>query len=271
MRPTLALFFILTSTFIYSQNRSDVKIYDHNYSLIDFSDSVSLENYESIYIDTDRLNFAPISYIPSEILLLPKLKSISFVILNDSVSGKIFSVLKQVITLEELNIRGNNFNLTSVFEQEEYNSLGHFPIEINSLTNLKVLKLSGHLLTSVDISLNSLLKLERIELFRNKFTEFPVQLLLLPNIKYLGLENNYIKILPKDLCSSSLTNLTIGRNHIKKLPLCILTNGNLTQVMLNENFISEELANEYLETIRENGYPLLLNIQSQVSLEDYPK
>lgn len=247
----LSLITLLITVPSFSQAYKKVKVYDEDYRLIDFEKEADYSKYESIYLDTARYAFAPISYIPNEVLLLTNLKSVSFTITNDSAVKTVFDVLQEISTLESLSIEGSNFNLGSVFEPDKSNSLSLFPIEINRLVNLKTLMLTGHFFNEILIDTNKLNRLENLYLFRNKLTEFPKLLLELPKLVDLGLENNYIKEIPTAFCNSKIIQLSIGRNRLSEIPECIFEIDSFKMILLNENMIPKELADKYLKIIEQ--------------------
>lgn len=248
---SLLILILLITTPSFSQAYNKVMIYDEDYRLIDFEKEADYSKYESIYLDTARYAFAPISYIPNEVILLTNLKSIAFTITNDSAVKKVFDVLQEISALESLSIQGSNLNLGSVFEPDKSNSLSLFPIEVNRLVNLKTLMLTGHFFNEILIDTNKLTRLENLYLFRNKLTEFPKLLLELPRLVDLGLENNYIKEIPTEFCDSKIVQLSIGRNRLSEIPECIFGIDSYRMILLNENVIPKELADKYLKIIEQ--------------------
>lgn len=79
--------------------------------------------------------------------------------------------------LEELNISNNNIG-------------GALPSEIGKLKNLKVLNVSGNVMTGVPAEIGQLSKLEILDLSRNKLTGLPYELGNLKQLKILDLSGN---------------------------------------------------------------------------------
>jgi internalin A len=114
------------------------------------------------------------------------------------------------------------------------------PSEIEQLTNLTKLTLSGNQLTEIPTCITKLSKLEILHLAKNQLAEVPPSIVNLINLKELFLWGNALHELPE--CIASLTNLTelnLSQNQITQIPECIASLTNLTELYLWQNQITQ--------------------------------
>ena len=262
---------VVIVTLICSNAFSQGIVFLSNYEKIDLKDKTKFLSFTEISIEKVGKDNA-IDDIPDEIFFFKNVKEIDFRVSYKADINSIFLKLSKLKKLSSLTIYGNNFNLSGIFEPEKYECIITIPDIINDFVNLEKLSLSGHLIKKLPFKPGKLLKLKHIELFRNKFTEFPKELLYLPALKLVGLENNYIKSLPKNLCSAkSLESVYVGRNSLKEIPECLLKSKKFKELYFNENFFTNEQVKKYTQIYKQNNPSGELNFSGQAKLSSYPK
>ena len=267
----LIIILFLNSLAVNSQNDINVFAFSKG-KKIDFINDSNLHEIKSINIDTAIYGAYPIEYLPKGIKKLINLERVEFYLKGGANIDKIFKELSNFKKLTHLDISGNNFNMKGMFEPNKYNCIIRIPKTINEFDNLISLTLSGNLISKIPIQKGKLQKLKTIYLFRNKFTEFPSELLYLPNIEEIGLENNYIQKIPEKVCHiNKLKALYIGRNSLKEIPRCLLKKKGLRELGLNENFISEDKITEYVKIFKEGKALPWIPVKNQYPLSEYPK
>ncbi|KAL3355204.1 hypothetical protein AABB24_019341 [Solanum stoloniferum] len=195
---------------------------------LDVSGCSKLESLPEEIGDLENLEELDASYTlnsrpPSSIIRLNKLKSLSFGQPRSDGVSFVFPLVNQgLLSLEKLNLKGNNFE--------------HFPCSIAQLGALKCLNLSNcKRLTKLPEDIGCLSSLKKLKLHGNNFEHLPQSISKLGALEYLNLSDcNRLTQLPEDIgCLSSLKVLFLSGNNSEHLPrsiaqLCALENLNLS-------------------------------------------
>jgi len=110
--------------------------------------------------------------------------------------------------------------------QTEFTSLDE---ALKHVETAEVLNLSGQMLTELPAEVGQLLKLKRLDLWKNRLTKLPEQIALLTNLEELILTDNLLTELPEGI--SELTNLktlSLSKNKLAQLPDSIIKLKNVT-------------------------------------------
>ena len=175
-------------------------------------------------------------------------------------SGKKLEVIPPEISgltdLIELDINNNDIselpeemgaltNLTSL--NIGINAFSEFPsVIVDSLLQLKELKLSGNFLGTLPIKIGQLQNLENLSVGNNGLSSLPVQLWQLSGLKSLNLGYNELTFIPSQIRDlSALTELHIGNNPLGSINT-IWNLTNLKILSLNQLGLSE-LPNQIFE------------------------
>ena len=133
--------------------------------------------------------------------------------------------ISQLQVLEELNLKSCclsefpnvllHLSALQTLNMED-NLITELPANFQSL-NIKNLNLRSNLLSHLPNSISTQSRLEYIDLSLNRLTEFPTVILMLPNIKNLILDDNYISELPQKWKGLHLVKLSLSRNPLVKI------------------------------------------------------
>lgn len=270
MKRALSILLIIFSINSFAQDTPKIFVFETGKE-VDFSDKEHLLSIKEVVIDVKWYGFEPITYLPEELEQLVNVEYVSFKAKYDANINDIFDKLIRLKKLKELVIEGNNFNMSNNIEPSKCDCITTIPETINKIVNLERLTLSGNLISHLPFIEGKMQNLKVINLFRNKFSKFPAELLGIPSLKEIGLENNDIIELPNLICEmQNLQVLSVGRNYLKSIPKCILKMKNIKEVGLNENYFTQKKLDNYNVIIPHGELPLLI-ITDQYNLEHYPK
>ncbi len=126
-----------------------------------------------------------------------------------------------------------------VFLSLKNDHLKEIPNTIYSLTNLRILDLSGNDFRFLSKDIKKLKKLEEIYLNDEPYADVNQELSVLgklPKLRILHLENDKIGVLPKNLNSlKHLEKLYLNDNEFKELPNSLTKNKNLIYIDMKNN------------------------------------
>lgn len=126
-------------------------------------------------------------------------------------------------------------------------SLTFIPKEVFNLSQLEVLYLGVHKfrsnlltndITSVPKAIRKLKNLKKIDISNSKLTQFPIELLALPNLEEVYLSNNRIEALPSEIEKlNKLKTLYLNNNKIRSIADELFEIANLQSLNVNNNLL----------------------------------
>lgn len=195
-------------------------------SLVIIGDGLDRELPEKLFLVRNArelyIRYYSLASIDKRILKLKKLNKLN---ISGSNFSEFPSVLTELISLKNLTIRRNDFNLSlppSIGNMKnltrldlESNLIKNLPSSFANLKNLKYLDLSDNSLDCIPKELESLSNLEYLNLSRNKIEDSDFDFEKLKSLKSLRMTHNKIKQLPKGLLESK----SINRIHLRQNPI----------------------------------------------------
>uniref|UniRef100_A0A8C4UVI2 Uncharacterized protein n=1 Tax=Falco tinnunculus TaxID=100819 RepID=A0A8C4UVI2_FALTI len=134
---------------------------------------------------------------------------------------------------------------------------------ISKLCNLKKLILSKNEIVDFPDEIQSLVRLEKLELNQNQIRVIPEGVFChLPRLKHLRLNNNRLSALPRDLaaCRGSLQYLNISNNLFRTFPQPVLQLACLQELHVQNNALRqlprELFQGQSLKMVKASGNPL---------------
>jgi internalin A len=144
-------------------------------------------------------------------------------------------VLEKIQEAKEKQLKELDLNDRGIKENDK---LIRFPPEILELDKLKVLKMRGHLLTSIPEAISKLKNLTWLDLSVNKLTGLPDSIIQLQQLTYLDIGHNSLISIPEQICQlRNLTDLHLSSLGLTVFPQCILEVINLTTLNLSNNHL----------------------------------
>jgi len=169
----------------YYEEWVEMNEHPENVKVVDFSDwyssSEQLQERVDMFPNLEELtlDMYHVDHLPKALANLPKLKKLEI----EHWKGKDWSILSDLINLEELYLRRSNYS--PVVENQAFH--------IDKLEQLKVLYISGFDPTGLLSKVSNLKHLEEIDFRSCQYNKFPLALLELPKLKSLafGEEGHY--------------------------------------------------------------------------------
>lgn len=159
--------------------------------------------------------------IPFEVISFGNLKKLD---LSNNNLTHINEFLLQLPNIESLYIKNNNLGNDA------------FPKDLQSLTKLRELNLSGNQLTRVPPQLYEMTSIKYLYLGSNEITEVLPDIKALQGLQVLHLGGNQLVTVPDELGElQQLGSLTLCDNRLKKLPRSISSLSRLRSLLLHKN------------------------------------
>lgn len=120
------------------------------------------------------------------------------------------------------------------------NEIKGIPKEIENLSRLETLDLSGNRIAQVYSKLFQLPKLKILNLNNNRLINLPKQVGLLKNLRILQLQNNNLQILPEEIGElQNLLEINLSYNKFNNFPKVLFRLKNLTTIWIGGNYLGD--------------------------------
>lgn len=253
---------------------NNLKQLPESFSMLKYLDTLILTNnyFDSFPASLTKLSlltymdfsYNQLAYIPDEIKSLKKLEFLNF---NSNKIESFPNGIGGLLSLRQLHAGGNKFqhlpptfvNLKNLqIADLKDNKLKDFPTELHKLKMLKALDLSGSNIKEISYEINQLTNLESLNLSYNYLTHLPGTFEHLKKLKLFNVVNNNLQDLPDSLgiglqlqeflianykslyrsyfnYSKPDSLKTVLNNIIRRLPVYVPLNSNLTNVDISNN------------------------------------
>ena len=176
-----------------------------------------LNNIKRLAVKNNALEYLPENWEKSINIQYLDLSENHFRTLPDSIS--------QLKVLQDLNLKSCclsefpnallHLSTLQTLNLEE-NFITELPGNFHSL-NVKSLNIRSNILSHLPDSLSSQSKLQNIDVSLNRLTEFPSVIFKLHNMKHIGLDGNFITVLPETWEGLHIVTLSLDRNPLVKI------------------------------------------------------
>eukprot|EP00056_Hartaetosiga_gracilis_P012387 m.197350 g.197350 ORF g.197350 m.197350 type:complete len:247 (+) comp13682_c0_seq1:128-868(+) len=145
-----------------------------------------------------------LTQIPSKVMELNKLRSISLAANNLAELPSELSRLKDLKTL-----------------QLESNSLRDLPSEYTSMKKMEKIFLQKNRFTAMPFCVLSFSKLKQLNISHNKLTSIPPEVFQLKKLEVINVSFNQISVIPDAVGECQAIELNVNGNNIKQLPIAL--------------------------------------------------